>query len=65
LGAGGGWIITEHFGDGLLYACYEFYDRFKRKPDNWIEVFEFLRFMKVKGIFRDMALEEAKEGRNG
>jgi hypothetical protein len=43
-----------------MYVCYEFYDRFKHKPDNWMEVFDFLRFMKVKGIFRDIALQKAK-----
>jgi hypothetical protein len=53
-------IVKEHFGDELLYACYEFYDRFKNKPENWHELFDFLRLMKVKSIFRDIAMSEAR-----
>jgi hypothetical protein len=60
--SGGGYIIKEHFGDGLLYACYEFYDRFKHKPKDWLELFDFFRFMKVKSIMRDIAVQEAKAG---
>jgi hypothetical protein len=55
-------IVKRCFGDELLYTCYEFYDRFKRKPDSWLEIFDFLRFMKVKNIFRDIAMESAKAG---
>lgn len=55
-----GYLVKTYFGDELLYACYEFYDRFKNKPRNWLEVFDFLRFMKVKGIFRDIALQGAR-----
>jgi hypothetical protein len=47
-----------------LYACYEFYDRFKAKPKDWTELFDFFRFMKVKSIFRDIAMQEAKAGQN-
>jgi hypothetical protein len=41
-------------------VCYEFYDKFKRKPEIWEEVFEFLGFMKVKNIYREMAVNAAK-----
>jgi hypothetical protein len=43
-----------------LYACYEFYDRFKNTPKDWLELFDFFRFVRVKGIFRDIAMQEAK-----
>jgi hypothetical protein len=48
-----------------LYACYEFYDRFKHKPKDWLELFDFFRFTKVKSVFRDIALQEAKAKQNG
>jgi hypothetical protein len=48
-----------------LYACYEFYDRFKNKPKSWIELFDFLRFIKVQGILRDIAMSAARAGENG
>jgi hypothetical protein len=57
--------VKTCFGDELLYACYEFYDRFKNKPHSWLEVFDFLRFMKVKNIFREMAVEAAKAVHDG
>jgi len=33
-----------------------------RKPDNWHEIFEFLKYAKVKGILKEMALNAAKTG---
>jgi hypothetical protein len=61
-GSGGDYLVRTYFGDGLLYACYEFYDRFKHKPDDWAELFDFMRFMKVKNTQRELALATAKEG---
>jgi hypothetical protein len=49
----------------LLFACYEFYDRFKHKPASWKELFEFLKFIKVKNVYKEMALEAAKAGQDG
>jgi hypothetical protein len=48
-----------------LYACYEFYDRFKNKPRDWPELFDFLRFMKVQGTLKEIAVNAAKAGENG
>jgi hypothetical protein len=62
---GGGYVVKTYFGDELLYACYEFYDRFKNKPANWLEVFDFLRFMKVQGILKEIAMSMAGTGENG
>jgi hypothetical protein len=62
---GGGYIVKTYFGDVLLYACYEFYYHFKHKPDNWTEVFDFLRFMKVQEILKEIAVGMAKTGENG
>jgi hypothetical protein len=62
---GGGennFLVKTCFGDELLYTCYEFYDRFKNKPNDWSELFDFLRFMRVKGTQRELALEMAKAG---
>jgi hypothetical protein len=53
-------IVKTYFGDPLLFACYEFYDRFKHKPNDWKEMFEFLRYIKVKGVYREMAFNAAK-----
>jgi hypothetical protein len=61
-GEDGNYLITRYFGDALLYACYEFYDRFKHKPANWLELFDFLRFVKVKSIQRELALATARTG---
>jgi hypothetical protein len=58
-------VVKTHFGDELLYACYQFYDRFKHKPASWLEVFDFLRFMKVQGILRDIAMSNARTGEDG
>jgi hypothetical protein len=58
-------IVKSYFGNELLYVCYEFYDRFKNKPSNWPEVFDFLRFIKVKNVCREIAAEAAKAGQNG
>jgi hypothetical protein len=58
-------MVKTYFGDELLYACYGFYDRFKNKPGSWIEVFDFLRFMKVQGILKDIAMSMARAGENG
>jgi hypothetical protein len=62
---GGSYIVKACFGDELLYTCYEFYDHFKNKPKNWIEVFDFLRFMKVQGILKEIAMSMARTGENG
>jgi hypothetical protein len=63
--SGGGYIVKTCFGDELLYACYEFYDRFKNKPGNWMEVFDFLRFIKVQGILKEIAMSTARTGEKG
>jgi hypothetical protein len=63
--SGGGYIVKTHFGDELLYAGYEFFDRFKNKPNNWMEVFDFLRFMKVQEILKEIAMSTARTGENG
>jgi UDP-N-acetylglucosamine transferase subunit ALG13 len=57
--------VQSYFGSELLYLLYEFYDRFKQKPKNWLEVFEFLKFAKVKSIDRDIAMSMAKAGQGG
>jgi hypothetical protein len=62
---GSGYIIKAYFGDALLYVCYEFYDRFKNKPKDWMEVFDFLRFMKVQGILKEIAMDIVRAGENG
>jgi hypothetical protein len=64
-GDDGNYVIKEYFGDALLYACYGFYDRFKTKPKDWKELFEFLKFIKVKTVYREMAVEAAKANQNG
>jgi hypothetical protein len=61
----GSHIIKAHFGDELLFVCYEFYDRFKSKPKDWKELFEFLKFVKVKNIYKEMAYNAAKRGHGG
>jgi hypothetical protein len=34
----------------------------KMKPKNWLEFFEFIRYSKVKGMLKEMALAAAKAG---
>jgi hypothetical protein len=58
--AEGGYIVKVYFGNELLYACYGFYDRFKNKPKDWPELFDFLRFMKVDRIYKELAMNMAK-----
>jgi hypothetical protein len=33
------------------------------KPGNWMELFEFVGYMKVKNMFKEIALAKAKAGR--
>jgi hypothetical protein len=35
------------------------------EPDNWDKVFEFIKYSKVKGIFRELAMARAKAGHGG
>jgi hypothetical protein len=35
------------------------------KPDNWMEVFEFMGYMKVKNMLKEMAVAKASGGRHG
>ena len=53
-------LLNFIYSDELLYACYEFYDRFKQKPKTWLELFEFARFIKVKNVYRELAANIAK-----
>jgi hypothetical protein len=41
---------------------HEFQAQRHMKPDNFLELFEFLRYTKVKNIFREMAMAAAKAG---
>jgi hypothetical protein len=41
---------------------HEFQAQRHMKPDNFLELFEFLRYTKVKNIFREMAMAAAKSG---
>ena len=54
------YIITEYFGDMLLFACHEYMNENKMRPKSWIELFEFMKFSKTKGILKEMAIETAK-----
>jgi hypothetical protein len=42
--------------------AHEFQAQRHMKPDNFLELFEFLRYAKVKNIFREMAMAAAKAG---
>jgi hypothetical protein len=61
-GDDGGAMVRTYFGDEMLYVCYEFYEMFKHKPYTWSELFDFLRFIKVKSIQKKIALQTAGEG---
>jgi hypothetical protein len=41
---------------------HEFQAQRHMKPDSFLELFEFLRHVKVKNIFREMAMAAAKAG---
>jgi hypothetical protein len=35
------------------------------KPDNWMEFFEFIGYMKVKSMLKEIAIMKAKAGQYG
>jgi hypothetical protein len=54
-----------YFGDPLLYACYEFLHETGVKPKNFLELFEFIKYSKVKNVLKETALAAAKAGMDG
>jgi len=52
-------IIKANFGDELLFACYAFYDKFKNKPKDWLELFEYVKYLNVQNIYKEMAMRNA------
>jgi hypothetical protein len=42
---------------------FEYMAQMKSRPASWIDVFDFLRFSKTKGLLRDMAMAAAKQER--
>jgi len=57
-------IIKKLFGDELLFICYEYMREMHGEPRNWYEFFDFLKYMKVKGTLKEIAMAAAKAGRN-
>jgi hypothetical protein len=55
-------IVKQYFGDELLFTCYEFVKEMGVKPKSFLEVFEFLKFSKVKSTLKEIALNMAKRG---
>ena len=53
-------LIRANFGEPLLFVLYKFYDKFKHKPENWDEVFDFTRMCKVENLQREIALSMSK-----
>jgi hypothetical protein len=35
------------------------------KPDTWMEFFEFIGYMRVKNMLKEIAMVKAKAGKNG
>jgi hypothetical protein len=62
---GDGFILERHFGDPLLFACYEFLHEMGTKPRNFLELFEFIKYSKVKNAVKEMAMASAKAGMDG
>jgi hypothetical protein len=55
-------IIKKYFGDELLFMAHEFQAQRHMKPYSFLELFEFLKYTKVKGIFKETAIAAAKVG---
>ena len=66
-GGEGNFVIKAHFGEPLLFICYEFLHEMHRNPKNYDEVFEFTRYSKVKNMLKEMAFAAAtaKSGAGG
>jgi hypothetical protein len=58
-------IVDAHFGEPLLFICYEYMHEMGQKPKNFDELFEFLKYTKVKNIIKEMAMAQAKMGGMG
>lgn len=53
-------VIKSHFGDELLFFCYEFMSELGSRPKSFTELFEFLRYNTTKGIMKSMAIDAIK-----
>jgi hypothetical protein len=47
-----------------LFAAFEFIAQLHVYPKAWIDVFDFLRFSKTKGLLRERAMAAAKQARD-
>jgi hypothetical protein len=56
-------IIKNGFGDPLLFVIYEFIHENKYVPQTWVEVFEFLNYLSVKGTLKERAMQMAQAQR--
>lgn len=52
-------IVKAHFGDSLLFFCYEFMTECPGagRPRSFLELFEFMRFMKTKSVVKSVLIE--------
>jgi len=48
------------FGDPLLYMCHDYVNENKTHPRNWMDLFEYARFVKTKNTLREIAINAAK-----
>lgn len=53
-------IVREQFGDELLFFCYTFMTELGSRPLSFLELFEFMRYNKVTGILKSLAIAAIK-----
>lgn len=53
-------LISEHFGNDLLFFCIKFRETFKEKPRKYVELFEWMRFSKTEAIIKETLMEMVK-----
>lgn len=45
-----------------MFACYEFLHEMGVKPKDYLELFEFIKYTRVKNVLKDMIIAAAKTG---
>jgi hypothetical protein len=53
-------LVKENFGDPFLFLCYEYLAKIHVKPESFCQLFEFLRYSKTIGIFKEIAMKKAR-----
>lgn len=53
-------VKSDKFPNDLLLSCYNFYQVYKNKPKNYMELFEFCKVKEIEGLMQEYVKRLAK-----